>query len=610
MAFYSPRNIGPADQILFDADGNAVGIQPAASSSPPVLGFNPTTHAAVSSLVSGARIVGTPGQILRKISTVLCNTTLTTGGGSILLTNATRTLTDEYPRHLQYSHRFVLSTSAAQVKFHQMPRFYPDADREYAIDIYLTQHPDAYATSKPNITLSINNNDNSSVSNSTRRTYTSQFLQQGWNTLRVREADTNTTTDGGGNLPTGVNRPADTGSGLDWSAGARQFHLDFTNMDGWVVYIDVPRIPARARSMMTIGFDALGKNNSDSTLENKAAPLFAEAGFAGYFTYSQRYDGADQDPTNVNQGARARLLYSKYGWDAINHTWSHGATTAGRRNAVTMTLASDVVTVTLSTAMDSPVGSTIRAKISGVTSPTALNGVFTMVVATSTTLTYTVASAGTATVTGSPFFATLLSEVLNSDTTENRRTLRKELGDTRRHKISHGMGRAADCVAFPNNSAPELTLLKAVCAEYGIKWCRGYRGGYTAVSEFGPCEPLLTGSFELGSGSAADYSRFSVLQTKIEGAVARGEHIHIFGHYLVDDTDPANAAYAPLPANGYEWPPGANGNPAPPLGTESVEGYWYVSSLQALVRNVIKPLIDSGDLVVMTPSQYVGRLGL
>jgi len=54
MAFYTPRNIGPADQILFDSDGNAVGIQPAASSSPPVLGFNPKKHAAIDSLVSGA----------------------------------------------------------------------------------------------------------------------------------------------------------------------------------------------------------------------------------------------------------------------------------------------------------------------------------------------------------------------------------------------------------------------------------------------------------------------------------------------------------------------------------------------------------------------------
>ena len=56
MAFYSPRNIGPADQVLFDADGNAVGIQAAGSSSQPVLGFSPTKHAAIDALVSGASI--------------------------------------------------------------------------------------------------------------------------------------------------------------------------------------------------------------------------------------------------------------------------------------------------------------------------------------------------------------------------------------------------------------------------------------------------------------------------------------------------------------------------------------------------------------------------
>ena len=60
MAFYTPRNIGPADQVLFDADGNAVGIQAAGSSSQPVLGFNPTKHAALDSLVSEAWIAPPP----------------------------------------------------------------------------------------------------------------------------------------------------------------------------------------------------------------------------------------------------------------------------------------------------------------------------------------------------------------------------------------------------------------------------------------------------------------------------------------------------------------------------------------------------------------------
>ena len=74
MTFYAPRNIGPADQVLFDADGNAVGIQAAGSSSQPVLGFSPTKHAAIDSLVSTdgnvtaaalPTLTGIPGQLVR-----------------------------------------------------------------------------------------------------------------------------------------------------------------------------------------------------------------------------------------------------------------------------------------------------------------------------------------------------------------------------------------------------------------------------------------------------------------------------------------------------------------------------------------------------------------
>ena len=53
MAYYTPRNIGPADQILFDANGDPVGIQPAGSSQPPLMGLTPTEKAATQALVSG-----------------------------------------------------------------------------------------------------------------------------------------------------------------------------------------------------------------------------------------------------------------------------------------------------------------------------------------------------------------------------------------------------------------------------------------------------------------------------------------------------------------------------------------------------------------------------
>ena len=64
MAFYSPRNITPADQILFDANGDPVGIQPAGSSQPPLMGLTPTTKDAVQALVSEAGIGPERGDIL------------------------------------------------------------------------------------------------------------------------------------------------------------------------------------------------------------------------------------------------------------------------------------------------------------------------------------------------------------------------------------------------------------------------------------------------------------------------------------------------------------------------------------------------------------------
>ena len=76
MAFYTPRNISQSDQLLFDANGNAVGIQAAGSSSQPVLGMTPAKAAAVDSLVSAdgnlaeaavASTTGTPGEV-RKLS--------------------------------------------------------------------------------------------------------------------------------------------------------------------------------------------------------------------------------------------------------------------------------------------------------------------------------------------------------------------------------------------------------------------------------------------------------------------------------------------------------------------------------------------------------------
>lgn len=60
MPFYTPRNIGPADQILFDANGDPVGIQPGGSAQPPLMGLTPGERTSVQALVSGGGIVGGP----------------------------------------------------------------------------------------------------------------------------------------------------------------------------------------------------------------------------------------------------------------------------------------------------------------------------------------------------------------------------------------------------------------------------------------------------------------------------------------------------------------------------------------------------------------------
>lgn len=54
MAFNTPRNIGPNDQLLFNAAGECVGIQPGGSSSPALFGLTETEKDATTALVSGA----------------------------------------------------------------------------------------------------------------------------------------------------------------------------------------------------------------------------------------------------------------------------------------------------------------------------------------------------------------------------------------------------------------------------------------------------------------------------------------------------------------------------------------------------------------------------
>jgi len=518
---------------------------------------------------------------------------------------------NERPRFSTYTRKVVLgATGNSQMRFVQMNAFDPDpVEKAFSVSIYLESVPNEFAgaglTPYVDVELSASSTTNAG-SNYSRWSFNSASLRQGWNVLKLRQADTVSSTPGAGNLPVGVTHPADIGTGFDWNAGqARYLSLRFTNMAGQTVHIDQIRKPAKAKPILVLGFDANGASLNDSIFVSKVAPLLAKYNMRSYVTLTNIYEMIYSGSTAWK---RIASLYNNYGWDVINHTWSHGGTEVGRNTTLASLAANaDVVTATFASAHGITLGNTFRAKISGA-SIGAANGVFEMVANTATTATYTAAGAGTATATGTILLCTFLSEVFGTDTAENRRLWKHEVADISQTMRSVGFARAAGFLAYPNNSAPELNVLQYGCNEAGIKIGRGYRNGYTVVNEFGIDNPLHCGSFEMGSGATA--TQTSTLEAKIAGAIARGEHIQIYGHFILDDTDPANASYAPLQANGDEYPPGSNGNPNPPAaGATGVGGWWYFSQLKRLIDGTVGPAVQRGDLLVMSPSEYLAFMG-
>lgn len=569
--------------------------------------------AAGQSLVSGARIRADANDVLSKYGTTAFDTCRTPGVGNTMIvgvTDVTHVLSTERPRFSNYTRKTTIGATTAQIRFVQMGAFAADAANEFSIDVYLETHPNQYAGSglTPVITVSLSGSSTTSVgSNFSRWSWNATGLRQGWNTLRFGRDDTVTTTAGEGNLPDGMTHPADVGTGFDWTGTARYVSIDFSNMNGQVVHIDQIRRPARAKPILVIGFDATGASFDDEVPVTKVAPLFDQAGFAGYFTYAWLYESVGAG--NQFKWRRMTELQNRWGWDAVNHTWNHGATARGMNvTLASLASASDVVTATFVSGHGVPLGSQFRALVAGA-SIGAANGVWQMQAQTINTATYTAAGAGTATATGTIRLTTFLSEVLSTYSAENLRITRHEITDVSTVMRAKGFARAADVIAYPNNSVPELQLLKEACAAAGVVVGRATRYGLTQINEFGINEPLNCGSYELGSGGGATTTSF--IASKIQAAITRGEHIWLYGHFILDDTDPANAAFAPLPANGSEYPPSSNGNPAPPAASDSGDGgWWYFSQLRSLVNDTIRPLVASGQIRVMTPSQYVAHMGL
>ena len=539
-------------------------------------------------------------------------------GITIGVTSVTHSLANERPRFETYTRKCVLGADPAEIRF-ASANIVPDVDDcALSVDIYIEQAIGEYAGTNPFITIQISNEINLTNAHYSRWVFNAQFLRQGWNTLKIRRSDTVSSTAGAGNLPTGVSHPADVGNGFRWAkdaaypqpgngtSGIAQFiSLTFNTMNGFTVHIDQIRKPARAKTVFILGFDSSGAGSADEVFPNKVSPLLARWGMKSYCTMTNIYEllfsGGQAWKRMIN-------LYNNHSWDIVNHTWSHGATEVGRVLTLTSLTRTggNLVTGVVAGGHPFTVNKTFKVNIKGATgaSGTTMNGNFDITITSTTNFTYT--SVGTdGAATGTLLLYTFLSEVFDANDAERVRLLTHEIGDIKRVLEGNGFTRAKTFALMPNNSQAELSLRQTVCNSLGVNYIRGYRGGFTFINEFGPDNPLDMGSMVLDSGPS--YTKLSDIKAKCLSAIERGEHLHLFGHFILDDEDPANAAYKPVDP---DYPPAQGGNPNPPAGI-SLSGYggwWYYSQLRKLMEDVIGPAIVSGQALGMSLAEYEAYL--
>lgn len=531
----------------------------------------------------------------------------TLAGYSIGTTTLTHSATNERTRFSNYSRKCVMSSTAAEIRLATLPVGITadPADPAFSIAAYIETVPDEFlGAGNPNILITLSNTTGIG-SNYSRWIFNATFLRQGWNLLTMRQSDTtssDSSTANQGNLGIGQIHPADTGTGFNWSQDLRFCSVTFNNMNGQTVHLDQIRRPAKAVPVLVIGFDATSAFSTDNVLRAKVAPMFAEYGVKSYVTLTNIFDIVFSGSATWD---RTVDLHNTWQWDAIPHTWNHGATTIGRNTTLSsLVFSADVGTATFPSAHEIPLGQRFRASIRGASiSQANIVGDFTAT--TTTQATYTATGAGTGTATGTIALRTLLAEVLSTDTAENRRIALQEFKANADAMRGTGYARGVTYLAYPNNSVPQLDVIQFAADAAGVKLGRASRGGYCYVDEVGIDNPLHFGSYEMGSGTFA--TKTSFIAGKVTGAVTRGAHLHIFGHFILDDEDPANAAFFPVSADD---PPGANGNPAPPAaGQSGTGGWWYLSQLRKLMRDTVGPLVRSGQLRVMSPSEYTAFMG-
>lgn len=515
-------------------------------------------------------------------------------------TTATHSLSNERPRFGAYTRKMtVTSSGGSQSELRFVNRVInPDAsDRAFSIDIYVEQIPDSNITAPDNPRLSfvISNGSGSPGSNYIQYVFDHTGIRQGWNTFKFRAADVQNTKLVG-NMAYGSYVSA-TGSGVDWNSAIGYVSVQASDWDGGVFHIDDVRQPARAKPVFILGWDA-----NMEIMESHVAPMLALYGIKAYTTFTKVYEEESaQQGGDDGAWARMKRLQDEWGWDIINHSWSHGGTEVGANHAVTLSRTSNVVTVTKSTDHGVPLKVMFKAKITGATTAD-LNGFFDIYADTATTYKYTATGANVGS--EAAVIRTFLADVLRDDTAENRRLLEREILGNTQLMCASGANRQNGAIIWPNNSVPNIDMVEDLCHEAGIYVGRGARFGFTPVNEFGIVNPLHCGSWDMDSG-ATSYQRLSFMKLMVQAAIDRGEHIWIYGHYLQLQAEAGGAVVDP------DAPPGINGNPLPPAGALSgYGGWWYYEMLEDLIRTTVAPKLASGEMLCMTPSELARYMSL
>lgn len=490
-------------------------------------------------------------------------------------------------------------------------------DKLFSIDVFIPEIVQANVGGTVSINISLSNTTTYAAPGGTW-TVNSNYLRQGWNTITLcgKDADGALGADRGvGTLPYGMSKSSFGGgnSPLDWSLPIKfvQITVTYNAANKRVFFFDEIRVPAKIKPFVCLGWDATGASISDNIYTSRLAPFLAARKVPSYFTMCWVFDGLYQ---GTAYDTRRDTLYGTYGWDAINHSWSHGASVPGAYyasgNTLTISGGGTLATLNLSGAHGWPIGSRVLMGVFGATGASATNalGVFMVTVTTSTAVTYPITGGTDGVAGGTVRASTYLNDVFNSAAVTNQpivlpaataqAALNHEWVDLRdNYSRPKGMLRGSKLAAYPNNSYPDMKYMKVAAAAAGIVLARGLSGTTCKVSELGIDNPLAIGSCELNSGSTG--STLQDVINAITGAVNRGEGLFIFGHYLRDEALDVVVD--------IDSPPGKNGNPAAPGASPGL--WWYAAQLEKLVNQTLVPLRDAGTIDLLSASDVVAQLG-